>query len=190
MNRILVVVDAVKGFISEGPFANPRTVNKVDNIVSLCELFRCDNIVFLKDCHSNDAIEFNTYIPHCIKGSLECELDDKLVEFEKLQNAISFKKNSTNGLMNREIRKYFEKLLINKDGYKNLEIHVCGFITEVCVMQFVLSLNSLINELNINGVSITVHKNAIDTFDAPGHNADDINEFVFNNFKQNGIKVV
>ena len=46
----------------------------------------------------------------------------------------------------------------------NLEIHVCGFITEVCVMQFVLSLNSLINELNINGVSITVHKNAIDTF--------------------------
>ena len=57
-------------------------------------------------------------------------------------------------------------------------------------MQFVLSLNSLINELNINGVSIAVHKNAIDTFDAPGHNADDINEFVFNNFKQNGIKVV
>lgn len=46
MNRILVVVDAVKGFISEGPFANPRAVNKVDNIVSFCELFRCDNIVF------------------------------------------------------------------------------------------------------------------------------------------------
>ena len=76
-------------------------------------------------------------------------------------------KNSTNGAITPEFQKW-----LNSPNYQHIErIVVCGVCTDICVMQFCLTLKTLCNQAN-RPMEVLVPVNAVETYDAPGHNAD------------------
>ena len=189
--KFLFVIDAVKGFVNEGVFRNDRAEAKIPNIVKLCEEFKNDNLIFIKDAHSAGSKEFETYSKHCIKGTSEAELVEELKPYEELDNAISLEKNCTNGMVCKNVRIAVEDLVKMASSKDKVELHFCGFITEVCVMQLVLSLKAYVDDIDLKSkMKFVVHSDCVDTYDTLVHNADQINKFVFENFIQNGIEVV
>ena len=165
--NLLVVVDMVNGFINEGNLAD-KSINRItNNVVSLVEdaIQNGVNIVAFKDTHTENDVEFNSFPPHCIKGTNECELIPELKIYEDFMYVIE--KPTTNG---------FET-----DKFKNLmkcvkfdNIYVCGCCTDICVNNFVNSLNNYILK-NYLKTNIIVVQDAVDTFNAKNHNADEVN---------------
>ena len=63
---------------------------------------------------------------------------------------------------------------------------VCGVCTDICVMQFCLTLKTLCNQAN-RPMEVLVPVNAVETYDAPGHNADECNAAALQFMQQAGI---
>ena len=95
--NLLVVVDMVNGFINEGNLAD-KSINRITgNVVSLVEdaIQNGVNIIAFKDTHTENDVEFNSFPPHCIKGTSECELIPELKIYEDFMYVIE--KPTTNG---------------------------------------------------------------------------------------------
>jgi nicotinamidase-related amidase len=72
----ILSVDIIQGFCTIGPLASPR----VDAIVApVVRLFGAAwergvrNIVLIQDTHEPDAVEFEAWPPHCVRGTAEAE---------------------------------------------------------------------------------------------------------------------
>lgn len=178
----LIVIDMVNGFVKEGAFASSRVYDLIPEIVSIVENLPQSNKIFFLDSHTNDSKEFDSYPIHCIEGTNEELLIDELDNLID-SNSLKIKKNSTNGA----IEDLFLKWLDKNSHIENFIITGC--ITEVCVMQFALTLKGLLNKDNKNG-RLIVPINAVDTFHSPEHDATIINYFALSNMKQNGIEVI
>lgn len=182
--ELLITIDMVNGFVKEGPLAAPSIMRVVPRQIELLkEALNDENtgIVFVRDNHPVDAVEFKTYGPHCIEGTKETEVIDELKEFEK--QGITYFKNSTNlifalGLQQDLIRFY------------NLErIRLMGCLSEVCVENGAIGLRTFFDQID-RDVEVCVHADAIDTFNAPGHDADKVTENALNRMQANGIKIL
>ena len=83
--------------------------------------------------------------------------------------------------------------LINK-GVKKW--YVTGCVTDICVKQFTLTLKTYFNKENLDmmwfniDMDVIVIKNCVDTFDAPGHSAEEMNKYSFMDMSQAGVKVI
>lgn len=182
MKNLLVVVDMLDGFLNKGNLADKKMKKIVPNVVSLIENAKMFNfsIIAFKDVHNENDEEFKTYPPHCIKGTKECDLIPELKKFEKDMTIIE--KNTTNGFNTAKF-----KSMIYKNFYDN--IVVCGCCTDICVYNFVKSLNEYIKKFNIK-TNIMVAKNAVDTFDMENHSATDVNNRYLFIMEKMGIKML
>ena len=174
----------VNGFVREGALAAPSIMRIVPRQLELLEDAINNNdtgLIFIRDSHPVDAVEFKTYGVHCIEGSKETELIDELKEYEPY--ALEYLKNSTNlifalGLQQDLIRFY------------NLErIRLMGCLSEVCVENGAIGLRTFFDQVN-RDVEVCVHADAIDTFNAPGHEADMVTEDAIKRMQANGIKIL
>lgn len=167
-DNLLVVVDMVNGFINFGNLADKSINRIVPNVKQAIKQAKMKGykIAAFKDCHSSNDIEFRQYPPHCIKGTAECELVPELKCFEKDMTIIE--KPTVNGFRTQE----FKRLIAN-NNFKN--IFVCGCCSDICVFNFIRSL-LIYKEQNKLGFNVYVIENAVDTFNAPNHNADVINK--------------
>lgn len=182
MKNLLVVVDMLNGFLNKGNLADKKMNKIVPNVVSLIENAKMFNfsIIAFKDVHNENDEEFKTYPPHCIKGTKECDLIPELKKFEKDMTIIE--KNTTNGFNTAKF-----KSMIYKNFYDN--IVVCGCCTDICVYNFVKSLNEYVKKFNIK-TNIMVAKNAVDTFDMENHSATDVNNRYLFIMEKMGIKML
>ena len=64
-----------------------------------------------------------------------------------------------------------------------------GCLSEVCVRNGGVSLRNYFDQNNRN-VDVLVYADAIDTYDAPGHNAEEVTEQALKDMEANGIKVL
>ena len=184
VRELLITIDMVNGFVKEGKLAAPSIMRIVPRqIESLEEASKDDKtgIVFVRDSHPIDAVEFKTYGPHCIKGTKETEVIDELKKYEKM--GITYFKNSTN-LMYATF--FYEDLI---KFYKLERIRLMGCLSEVCVENGAIGLRTFFDQTN-RDVEVCVHEDAIDTFDAPLHNADKVTNDALNMMQANGIKVL
>ncbi|MBQ8892064.1 MAG: cysteine hydrolase [Bacilli bacterium] len=183
IRELLVVIDMVNGFVKSGTLASPSIMRIVPRIRELLNKYLEKNnskIVFVRDSHSANAEEFKIYGPHCIEGTKETEVIDELKFAEK--DAYTYFKNSTNLV-------FADKFIHDLTNMRNLEkIDFCGCLSEVCVENGAISTRNLLDELNRN-VVVGVHADAIDTYDAPGHERDEINQAAINRIKRNGVKI-
>lgn len=175
----LVIVDMVNGFLTEGVLASPRSASvlpAVERLLRFAKESRIPTAAFA-DCHEPDAIEFSAFPPHCVKGTSEAEIAPSLCEiggFERIE------KNSTNGFL--------------ADGFQAfLAAHpecerfvVCGVCTDICVMQFALSLKTYGNQNN-QRLEVIVPVNTVETYDAPGHHAELMQTMALQIIAQAGI---
>lgn len=178
----LIVVDMVKGFTSVGPLKSPRIealIPQIAKIMRKC-IEKNISIVFLDDAHSKNCPEFEYFPPHCIKGTEQSEVVDEL---KRINNYIYIPKNSTDGFLEPK----FQCWLKNNCQIKTFI--VVGDCTDICVLQFILTLKANFNRINKQS-RIIIPWNAVDTYNTAFHNADLMNVFALYNLKLNGSEIV
>ena len=183
--RCLIVVDMVNGFVNEGVLHDKKIKQVVPNQLKLIKEAKANNdlIIFIKDSHSKNAVEFARFgnTNHCLDGSRESELIDELKPFEGLEDTISIKKNSTSFMETP----MFRELLLKE---KNLEtFDVVGCCTDICVTNGVLGLANYLDENNRKHI-INVYLDAVATY-----NEEERSDYVEASkilLKQQGINLV
>ena len=170
MKELLFVVDMVNGFVKEGAMHDNKIMDIVDVIKEECETH--EDRIFIADTHEIDAIEFNSFPTHCVKGTSESEIIDELKPYV----TTLLEKNSTNTfhVLDKEILKDYDSFMIT------------GCCTDICVMQFALSLKTYLNQMNMNQQVILVEK-GVATYDAPTHPANEYHTMAINMMAQSGI---
>ena len=184
VKELLINIDMINGFVKKGNLAAPSIMRVVPRQIELLEkaLESTETgIFFVRDSHPLNAREFKTYPSHCIKGTAETEIIDELKKFEPY--AKEYLKNSTNLMFAPNMQ---SDLLILE---KLKRVYLMGCLSEVCVLNGAIGLRNYFDELN-KDVDVMVYADAIDTFNAPGHNSDEITSIALQQMESNGIKVL
>lgn len=178
----VVLVDMINGFIREGALHDKG----ISAIVSpACQLLEFSASVGMKvaafaDCHSRSSTEFSAFPVHCLKGSSESEIVDEL---KKTGGYILIEKNSTNGF---HAPGFHDFLSENPDMDCFI---VCGDCTDICVMNFCLTLKTFFDQQD-RKCRIIVPVNMVETYNAEGHYNEFMNTAAFIFMKNSGIELV
>jgi len=160
--RLLIVVDMVKGFIDFGNMADPGIRNIVPRMKEVIEDFleKEDAVFFIRDSHPEGAAEFEKFPVHCLEGDAESELIEELMPYE--EKGLTFKKNSTSAMFAEGFQETLSKMK------KLKEVVVCGCCSDICVINLATPLSTFFDELN-QKVKVWVPSNLMETFDSPVH---------------------
>ena len=96
--KILYIIDMVKGFVDEGAMHDNYIANTIDEQILLIKKFKKEKqpVAFTIEWHDENCIEFDSFPSHCVKGSRESELTERLKEYE--EDALLYYKNSTSAI--------------------------------------------------------------------------------------------
>lgn len=178
----LVIIDMINGFLTEGTLASERCAGILPAVEKLLNLAKENKIpcIAFADAHESDCPEFASFPLHCLKNTSESELAPSL---KKIGGFQTIKKNSTNGFFAPDFQKFLKQ-------HPDLEnVILCGVCTDICVMQFALTLKSFYNQ-NQKNLHIYIPVNAVETYDAPGHNADQMQMAALQILAQAGIILI
>ena len=176
--RALVVVDTQEGFTRKGNLASETCTAAIPRIVELVEREREAGtpIIFTKDSHREGDPEFRMFPPHCIVGTAEHELVEELRPFEQDAQAV-IHKTRYSAFHGTDLEDWLAKLSPD-------EIHVAGLCTDICVLHTTADLRN-------RDYEVVVHRDAVETFDAPGHAHADVNRWALGHIENIlGAKVV
>lgn len=181
-NTIFFSVDINNGFCKEGALFSERTKKLIPQTAKLLKnvLDKKFSVVAFTDEHPGNSPEFKGYPVHCLKDTAESVLVDELDFLYSHENAVVIPKNSTNGFF-----------LLSDEflGEKYDNYIITGCCTDICVHQLSVSLKTWFNQNNIDKRVIVV-KSLVDTFDLPGHSADEYNSIFLGSMASNGVEVV
>lgn len=181
----LFVVDMVNGFVYSGALASPRVAAIVENVVDLNKKMKGYKKVFFLDTHDENSLEFKSFPMHCIKGEFEAELIPELkTKDSEGQETFYIEKNSTNGFHADGFKQWIKTYEDKVDNYV-----ITGCVTDICVLQFVLTLKTYFNEKN-KSVRLIVPANTVETYEVGSHDGDLINLFALYNMHISGIEIV
>lgn len=182
LEKLHVVVDMVNGFIREGVMSDKRIEHIIPRIKTLIDKAIEEDgcVAFIKDTHEVDSLEFKKFPPHCIKGTTESELVDEFKPYEK--EALAYEKNSTSTM-------FAPGFMQDIDAMKKLrEVIITGCCTDICVLNLAIPLTNYFDQ-NDRDVKVTVLEDAVETYDAPTHEAKEYNEMALKLMRQAGIEV-
>jgi nicotinamidase-related amidase len=177
-----VMVDMLNGFAREGALKSPRVERLIPTIKGLLQKCEDRNIKKLAfaDSHTKESPEFLAYPPHCMEGTYESEVVD---EIKELGGYTLIPKNSTNGFLEEGFQNWLKE---NPDIKTFI---VTGDCTDICILQFSVTLKTWFNIKNENA-RIIVPMNGVDTYDLGTHNGDLMHVMALYNMIQNGVEVV
>lgn len=178
----LFVVDMINGFVKEGALADPAICSIIKPIEQIIKDFKQKNypIVALCDAHQPDSKEFESFPPHCLKGTRESELIDEFKPYQ--QDMVIIEKNSVNGFLAPDFISWFEKQPI----YKNYIITGC--VTDICVFQLAASMMAYIHQHNLDS-NVIISKNTSETFENEHHPRESYNYMATTLLAQLGVHV-
>jgi nicotinamidase-related amidase len=182
-DTVIVVMDMVNGFAKSGALYSKRIEGIIPNVVKYVSSMKDYYKIYIKDSHTEDSVEFLSYPPHCI--GLESEVIEELKSiYDDKTTVIS--KNSTNGFFSTGFKSWFEK---NEDIVNNYVL--VGNCTDICIMQFAVTLKVYFNEKN-RRINIIVPVDAVDTFhlEETNHYGDLMNVFALYAMQQSGVTIV
>lgn len=179
----LIIIDMVNGFAKSGNLYSDRIKDIIPPVVKLTKKFKGYTKLFIADTHDDNSVEFEAYLPHCI-GDESHVIEELKTLYDEHSKEIP--KNSTNGFLSPFFQKWFEK---NKDTFNQYVL--IGDCTDICVLQFALSLKAYFNEHN-QPSRIIVPLDAVETYhlDLNHHDGDLMNLFALYNMALNGIELV
>ena len=160
-DKCLIVVDMVNGFVTEGVLHDKKIGNTINRQIELIKDAKKEGklIVFIKDTHTNDSVEFERFgnTKHCVRGDNEAELVDELKIYEEQEDTISIEKNSTSFME----APYFRKLMEKQPNMN--EFDIVGCCTDICVVNGAIALANYLDQNNRKHI-IRVHGDAIATY--------------------------
>ena len=184
IEELVFVIDMIKGFVESGALAAPsikRIVPTQCKILEESKNNKNSKIVLVGDFHPENASEFNTFAPHSIENTDEAEIIDELKKFEV--GSIKIKKNATSFIFVPGVQ------LLLHNTVKLKRVKFIGCLSEFCVKHGAIDAKKFFDQNNRN-IDVCVYEDAIDTFDAEGHNADEITRTSIEEMKANGIKIL
>lgn len=162
--RILIVTDVQGGFTRLGNLASPECEKAIPRIREVADDFagRGDPIVFTKDTHVPNDAEFAVFPEHCLRGTPEHDLVEELRDLEPGALAV-IHKTRYSAFFRTPLERVLEQI-----GPE--EVHLVGFCTDICVLHTTADLRN-------RNHRVVVHRDAVETFDSPGHDHQDVNRW-------------
>ena len=184
IEHLAINIDMVKGFVVKGALAAPSIMRVVRRQHDLLEPYKEDDnkaIAIIRDLHHKGSVEYKTFGEHCQDDTEEPMLVDELQDFK--DTSYDFTKNSTNFVFAPGFMDFVARL-------KNLKtVLLMGCLSEVCVKNGGITLRNLFDQLD-RDIDIYVAEDGIDTYDVPGHNAEEVTQRAIEEMNANGIKVL
>lgn len=145
--KLFLIIDMLNGFCRSGyPLSLTETADKIEKYIKKqIESYHKNNdqIIFICDSHSINAIEFKQYPPHCIKGTEEADIVDSLAEYSNKENVLY--KNTLSVFYKTRLETFLK--IIKPD-----EVHIVGVLTNICILFAAY-------EFRTRGFKTFVHKN-------------------------------
>ncbi len=178
----LVIVDEVNGFASVGcgnlapPAPNAQVTRMVAETDRIARAFSGQSwpILAFLDTHQPGKPE-PPYPPHCERGTGEENLVPELEWLEADANATLVRKDCINGFVGAFAKDGSNRVIdwVNRHGLRR--ILVVGVCTDICVMDFVLTLLSARNhDMMPSLTEILVYEGGCATYDLPKAVAEDL----------------
>ena len=185
VEKALYIIDMNNGFVNFGAMANPKYNDLVPEQMRMIRKIRSEKgiVNFILEGHKEDSLEFQSYPKHCIIGTDEAELIPELLPEQNKNNTNTYYKNCINGMLTGEVQKDIKRLKALK------EVIFEGVCADLCVMDFARTYARYLDQIN-REAKLFVVKNAVDTFDAPGHDRDEWLDIAYKVMAQAGIMVV
>ncbi len=171
----LVIVDEVNGFATVGagylapPAPNAQVARMVEETDRLARAFTTGSrpILAFLDTHVPGKPE-PPYPPHCEAGTGEENLVPALEWLEKDANTTLVRKDCINGFVGSITDKGNNRVVDWVNKHKLAEILVVGICTDICVMDFVLTMLSARNHGMMPSLKeILVYDAGCSTYDLP-----------------------
>jgi nicotinamidase-related amidase len=192
----IISVDMIKGFCSIGPLSSPRVSAIIQPIADLLKLawkINIRQIVFIQDTHEPDAVEFETYPPHCIRGTEEAETVEEFKALPFFKQVMVMPKNSIASGLNTGLNDWLAE-------HPGVDIFIIvGNCTDLCTYQLGMHLRLDANARQLNR-RVIVPVNCVDTYDMPlkqaekigsiPHPADFVHAVFLHNMLLNGVEIV
>jgi nicotinamidase/pyrazinamidase len=158
--NVTIVVDVLNGFCKQGNLASPRCDAAIPRIREVIEARRRagDHLIFLADTHDPNDREFEIFPVHCVRGTVESEVVAELQPL--LHEATLIRKRRYSGFFETDLE---ERLRAAQPE----QVTVVGVCTDICVLHTVADLRN-------RDYRVVVPASAVETFDAPGHPADEV----------------
>jgi nicotinamidase-related amidase len=197
-DRIAVLaVDVTTGFCSDGPLSSPRVGRIARPIAQLFQRafdLGVRHFILPQDTHSENAVEFESYPAHCVRGTDEPITVPELssLPFSDLFRIIE--KDSISSSIDTDLDDWL-------DNHPQVTTFlVVGDCTDLCVHQLAMHLRLRANALNLRGVRVILPLDGVDTFDIPvgvaqeigalPHHGDLMHLIFLFNMAQNGIEII
>ena len=197
-DRIAVLaVDVTTGFCSDGPLSSPRVGRIARPIAQLFQRafdLGVRHFILPQDTHSENAVEFESYPAHCVRGTDEPVTVPELrsLPFSDLFRIIE--KDSISSSIDTDLDDWLD------NNPQVTTFLVVGDCTDLCVHQLAMHLRLRANALNLRGVRVILPIDGVDTFDIPvdvaqeigalPHHGDLIHLIFLFNMAQNGIEII
>ena len=166
----VISVDVINGFCYEGTLASPRVATIVDPIAALFKKSYqagVRNFILTQDAHPEDAVEFEQFPPHCIRGSGESETVDKFKELPFFDHFQVMPKRSLNSAIGTDLEAWLA-------AHPRVDTFITvGDCTDLCTYQLAMHLKLRANVLN-KKMRIILPVDCVETYDLPVHIAAEI----------------
>ncbi|MGL5977386.1 MAG: cysteine hydrolase family protein [Erysipelotrichaceae bacterium] len=176
---ICFVIDMVEGFVLHGPLSDSHISNLDQGIIAL--LSHIERAVFACDHHIPGAREFSSFPEHCLDATDESQIMESLRPYAKE----TIQKNSTNTFLAPAFQAQLAEYIAQHDDFV-----LVGCCTDICVMQFALTLNTYFNQEDLREKRVIVVADLVETYDAPWHAASEYNKIALALLQQSGVSVV
>lgn len=189
-------VDLINGFCREGPLASPRVDALVTPVATLFQRaydVGVRNFILTQDTHDPKTPEFNSYPPHCVRGSSESEAVEELKRLPFYDNVTTIPKNSLSSHLGTTLAGWLaEHPMVDT-------FVVVGDCTDLCIYSMAMHLRLEANALNLER-RVIVPADAVNTYDTPvsvarehhipAHDGDLHHVLFLHHMASNGVEVV
>jgi nicotinamidase-related amidase len=197
-DRIAVLaVDVTTGFCSDGPLSSPRVGRIARPIAQLVQRafdLGVRHFILPQDTHSENAVEFESYPAHCVRGTDEPVTVPELSSLPFSDLFLIIEKDSISSSIDTDLDDWL-------DNHPQVTTFlVVGDCTDLCVHQLAMHLRLRANALNLRGVRVILPLDGVDTFDIPvgvaqeigalPHHGDLMHLIFLFNMAQNGIEII
>lgn len=183
--KALFIVDMVNGFVYDGPMSSPNVAAIVPYVIELTKQFRKRKhpVYAFADAHEPNSLEFSVYPEHCLSGTHESAVIPELLPLLHKANVIY--KSTTNAWHEIYTRLVVDQMI--DDGIE--EMYVVGCCTDICVLQFVLNLQTYLHSKNA-AIKVKIVHEAVATYHSETHDAKTYQEMAFNIMRNTGVEII
>ena len=160
---VIISLDITNGFCKAGPLSSPRVNALIQPIAALFEAAWAQglrHIILSQDTHEPDALEFDAFPAHCVRGTVEAETVAEFMTLPFYDRTLVVEKNTISSSLGTDLDAWV-------DSHPEVDTFiVVGDCTDICVYQLALALRLQANELRLKR-RVIVPQNGVDTYDLP-----------------------